>query len=149
MRIRVIEDADISDDDIEIHVNKKDDLIDKIIDQINIGYNSIEGTKDKVVYKIEFSNIYYFESVDNKTFIYTRSDIYQSRKKLYELEEMLQDSFFLRISKSCIINTAVIINAKAQFNGRILVQLKNGENALVSKHYIKSFRNKMLESGDF
>ena len=40
---------------------------------------------------------------DNKVYI-LNDDIYRVKKRLYDLEEMLKNKYFLRISNSCIIN---------------------------------------------
>ena len=38
--------------------------------------------------------IYYAESVDKKTFVYTKDMCYQTKSRLYELEEILSSNFF-------------------------------------------------------
>lgn len=55
-----------------------------------------ENTKGKV-FQVHISDIYYMESVERKTFLYTKDEIYMTNKKLYELEEMLktQESYGL------------------------------------------------------
>jgi DNA-binding LytR/AlgR family response regulator len=40
--------------------------------------------------------VYYIESVDNKTFLYLKDKVYESKQKLYELEEILAAGDFLR-----------------------------------------------------
>lgn len=144
MKIRVVEDQDIVPGEMEVRVQCRDASIDQIIHLIQKGYETIEGVREGTVHQVLISSILYFESVESRTYAYTEEAVYQCKKRLYELEEMLTRTPFLRISKSCIVNTAVIIRTKAQFNGRLLTQLQNGEKLLVSKHYIKSFREKMM-----
>lgn len=144
MELRIIEDSCLEEHCIELHVKKKDSKIEKIANQLQLSFHTIEGVKEKSIYQILYADIYYFESVESKTFIYTENEVYQCKLRLYELEERLKITSFVRISKSCIINCAMIIQTKAQLNGRILVRLKNGEKLLVSKHYIKAFHNKMI-----
>lgn len=144
MKIRVIEDQNIAPGEIEVRVPYRDEPIDQIIHLIQRGYETIEGIKDGTVHQVLISSVLYFESVESRTYAYTETAVYQCRKRLYELEEILTRTPFLRISKSCIVNTAAIIRTKAQFNGRLLTELQNGEKLLVSKHYIKNFREKMM-----
>ena len=40
------------------------------------------------------------------------------------------------------MNTAVVTSVRAQLSGRLEATLKNNEKVLVSKHYIKDFREK-------
>jgi len=91
---------------------------------------------------IALENIYYFDSVDNKTFLYVERDVYRCDRKLYELEAQLVDTPFIRISKSCILNIAVVTSVRAQLSGRLEATLKNDEKVIISKHYIKGFRDK-------
>ena len=57
--------------------------------------NSIKGqksfllaSKDGEMFKLDTKEIFYIESVDNKTFIYCKNNIYETKQKLYELEEI-------------------------------------------------------------
>lgn len=61
------------------------------------------NSNDKL-YSLSISDIYYVETVERKTFIYTEKEIYLSDKKLYELEQMLSETSMIRISKSCLMN---------------------------------------------
>lgn len=148
MELHVVEDPSLEGHIIEIHVQEKDEKIESLIRQLQLHFNSMEGIKDKETYQILYADIFYFESVENKTFIYTEKEVFQCKQRLYELEERLKISAFVRISKSCIVNCAMIVQTRAQLNGRILVSLTNGEKLLVSKHYIQAFHNKMTGKGE-
>ena len=47
--------------------------------------------------------VYYIESVDKHTYVYTKDQCYETKYRLYELEEVLNASFF-RCAKAMIIN---------------------------------------------
>lgn len=121
-----------------------DERLTRLIEQIKLYTFSITAEKDGINIPVPLENIFYFESVDNKTFLYLNKDIYRCDKKLYELEEMLKNTAFVRISKSCILNTSFVSTVRAQFSGRLEATLKNGEKLIVSKHYIKDFRDKFI-----
>ena len=55
-------------------------------------------------YLISPLEVFYFESVDNRTFLYTETQVLEIKKRLYELEEILSDKDFVRISKTTIVN---------------------------------------------
>lgn len=40
---------------------------------------------------------FYFETIDNKTFLYTRDEVYEIRKRLYELENVLNRKGFFPV----------------------------------------------------
>ena len=54
--------------------------------------------------KLRASDILYFESVDERVFVYTDEDICEVKTRLYELEKELPDIDFMRAGKSLIIN---------------------------------------------
>ena len=119
-----------------------DERLSRLIEQIRLFSFSVTGTKDGVASMIPLEQIFYFDSVENKTYLYVEKDVYQCDKKLYELEQLLKETTFVRIRKSCILNAEKVIEVKAQLNGRLEVKLLNLEKVLVSKHYIREFKEK-------
>ena len=86
--------------------------------------------------------IYYAESVDKKTFVYTKEKCFETRHRLYELEEILSSNFF-RCSKSLIINMRKIKAVKSELNGRMIAELLNGEQIVISRNYVKDLKRKL------
>ncbi|MGL6199148.1 MAG: LytTR family DNA-binding domain-containing protein [Lachnospiraceae bacterium] len=144
MRLIIEQSLDCDEAEIKITCGIMDERLTRLIEQIKLYTFSITAEKDGINIPVPLENIFYFESVDNKTFLYLNKDIYRCDKKLYELEEMLKNTAFVRISKSCILNTSFVSTVRAQFSGRLEATLKNGEKLIVSKHYIKDFRDKFI-----
>ena len=86
--------------------------------------------------------IYYAESVDKKTFVYTKEKCFETKHRLYELEELLSSNFF-RCSKSLIINIRKIKAVKSELNGRMIAELLNGEQIVISRNYVKDLKRKL------
>ena len=70
----------------------------------------IAGAKQKFVfykgnteYYLVLDDILFFETDEKGISAHTRTDIYQSKYRLYELENILP-GFFIRVSKSTILN---------------------------------------------
>jgi Response regulator of the LytR/AlgR family len=135
---------DCKETEIKVTYALLDDRLKRLIEQIKLYSFSIMAEKDGITVPIALEDVYYFDSVDNKTFLYFDKDVYRYSKKLYELEDSLSNTSFVRISKSCILNTSVVASVQAQFSGRIEATLKNNEKLIISKHYIKSFRDKFV-----
>lgn len=142
MKLLIEQSLDCKETEIKITCNLMDERLSRLIEQIRLYSFSVIGTSDGVSSMIPLEQIYYFDSVENKTYLYVEKDVFQCDKKLYELEQFLKDTTFVRISKSCILNAAKVMEVKAQFNGRLEVKLANHEKILVSKHYIKEFKEK-------
>jgi len=91
---------------------------------------------DNEVHRLHPSDIYYIESVDKKSFLYGEATVYESKHKLYELEEMLQYNDFLRVSKSFIINLNKLKSFSSVISGRLEAILANGERIIISRQYV-------------
>ena len=92
------------------------------------------------IYRVEPSGVYYIESVENKTFLYLKNRMYESKQKLYELEELLSGGDFLRISKSVIVNMRKIKSLSPALSGRFEALLDNGEKIIISRQYMGNLK---------
>ena len=86
--------------------------------------------------------IYYIESVDKRTYIYTKEGCYEAKYRLYELEELL-NNYFLRTSKAMIVNIRKIRTVKAEMNGRLTAELLNGERVIIARSYVKDLKERL------
>jgi two-component system, LytTR family, response regulator LytT len=103
----------------------------------------LTGTKGGQIHIIDIKDVFYFDSVDKRSFIYTANDVYDTTLKLYEIEERLSDAGFLRSSKSQIINISKISSLCPDFGGRIEVILINGEKLIVSRQYARNLKERL------
>lgn len=128
--------------DVVIRCSHIDPELQKIIDMLQNTDRLMTVSKDNATEKIRFDRICYFESVDELTFVYTEDTVYRCKEKLYELEELLKKSSFVRISKSCILNIDYLESVRATFNGKLEGQLTNGEKVIINRHYVSEFKKK-------
>lgn len=120
-----------------------DESLERLIQQIRLFSSSFSVEQEGVTKKIPLEDIFYFDTADNKTYMYLKSNVYPCNQKLYEIEHTLRDTTFVRIGKNCILNVIVVISVRAQFSGRLEATLRNGEKVIVSKHYMRKFRQKI------
>ena len=118
------------------------DSIKTAISLLENGEAVIVGYKDGEKCSLSVSRIYYIESVDDKSFVYTKNDCYEVRYKLYELEDTL-DRRFLRVSKSMICNIRKIRSVKASENARMKATLLNDETIMISRNYVKDLKKRL------
>jgi len=142
LKINIEQSEQFNDVEITIKCNTLTDDLLKLISYAKLMDKKITGFKDKNTFIINYDEIYYFESVDNKTFIYCKSDVYESNLKLYELEDMLKNLMFFRCSKSAIVNLRKIKILKSLFNSRIEITLDNDEKIIVNRQYIALLKEK-------
>jgi len=117
--------------------------INSIVKYIKSLQGTISGELEKRNYEIAISDIYYVESVDNKTYLYTREKVYSSTKRLYEIEALFDEASFLRISKAVVVNLMKIKSIKPALNGRFSAVLANGEEVIISRKYVPDLKKKI------
>ncbi|MGX8795324.1 LytTR family DNA-binding domain-containing protein [Fusibacter sp. JL298sf-3] len=91
---------------------------------------------------IPFDAVYYFESVDKRTFLYLEKDVYEINKALSALEGV---QGFVRIGKSHVVNIYKIESIKPALNMRVHAYLDNGEQLVINRTYKKHFENYLVE----
>ena len=77
---------------------------------------------------------------DGKVFTRTDAGLYQIRMRLYEVEERLDSSKFVRISNSEIVNLKKVKSLDLSFVGTICMELSNGEVSYVSRRYVSKIK---------
>ena len=103
----------------------------------------LSGVKDGTTYLISKHDILYFESVDNCSFMYTVDAVYEISLKLYEIEKLFGDIGFFRSKKSQILNIAQIEGLRPDFDSRLEVTMKNGEQLIVSRQYARLLKERL------
>ncbi len=87
--------------------------------------------------------VYYAESVDSRTFLYTGEKVLESSQSLASLHAQYEDLGFLRIGKSQLVNLHHVERLKSLPNSRIELTLKNKEKLIVSRHYVQTLKEKL------
>lgn len=103
----------------------------------------IFGTHNGSKTILDKHEILYIESVDGKTFAYTKEVVYQMDYTLLQLTKMLQDINFFRCSKSMILNIDKVASLKSMPSNRIDATMCNGEHIMISRNYAVAFRKRL------
>ncbi len=115
----------------------------KLISELKMGDNKLTGMKDGNITVLNPKNVYYFESIDNKVFIYTKQDVYETKMKLYEIGEQYENTDFFRASKSIILNITAIRCVRPAYSGRFEALLFNDEKVIISRQYVPDLKKKL------
>lgn len=100
----------------------------------------ISGSKDEKIEVIEQKDLVRVYANAGKIFAVTDKGEYTLRLRLYEMEERLNSSQFVRISNSEIINLKKVKNFDLSFTGTICVELANGTTTYVSRRYVSKLK---------
>jgi len=110
-----------------------------VLNSLKAQGNSLIAYIGNEIHKVDPPDILYIESVDNKTFLYCEENVYESRQKLYELEEIMSNDF-LRISKSVIVNLSKVKSLIPSMSGRLDAILSSGERVVISRQYVGNLK---------
>ena len=139
------EEIESGEDEIIIRYKVMTKKVQDIIEYVNAKVPPILGSIDKEQYILYQNDIYYFESVDNTVFAYTKKCSYQTKYPLNELENIVSNRRFFRCSKSIIVNINKIQSLKSNVGNRIDLTLDNQEHIIISRRYAKEFRRCLSE----
>ncbi len=142
MKITIVDKEDENAED-EVII-KCSALNDDIIELINMfktgGEHKMTFYKESQIVLVNPEDIYYWESVDDKTFAYTKDKVYETKKRIYQLEMELPKSKYFRASKSVIVNLNKIDSLTPAFSGRFEAVLKNGYKIIISRMYVANLK---------
>ena len=95
----------------------------KVTENIQTAVNALENSDSVITARSNgetllcpIDKIYYIESVDKRSFVYTKDNCLEVQYRLYELETTLSRNFF-RAAKAMIINMRKIKSVRAELKG--------------------------------
>lgn len=139
-----VEHMDINENEIVLRCKSIDDEMLHILSFLKSRSQKLCAYKNKnEIILLSPDLILYCESIDEKVFLYTENDIYETVLNLSELENNYSSVGFLRTSKSMVLNLHKILRLKSFTSGRIEVTMKNNEKIIVSRHYAPILRQKL------
>ena len=143
MKISININEEVKDTEIAITCNQLTPEVEKIITTLRILNQQLVVMKDSENFIIDVSDIIFIEAVERKTFVYTRNDYFESKLKLYEMEERLCESGFFRASKSVLVQLRHIKSLKNDIDRKIRLTLENGEQIVVSRQYAEELKKRL------
>ena len=145
MVIRLEQDESVNDIEIKITYKTKDKYLDRFVSMIKNYDEKIECYFDDRIKLINVSDVYYIESLKNKTFVFCEKTKYHTKLRLYQLIEKLSGFAFIQISKYCIMNTNKLDSVRPLFNSRMEVILSNGVRLYVNRKYLAGMKQIYME----
>ncbi len=143
MKITINIDESCSDTEIVINCPRLTAETESIIAALHMLDSQLTVIKDGESYILDIADIAYIDTVDRHTFVYTEKECYESKLKLYEIEDRLCGSGFQRISKSCIVRLRYIRSIKSELDRKLRLTLENGEQIIVSRQYADELKQRI------
>ena len=144
MRLIMSERQDLEQPEVTIAYCEMTESVKRVSDFVRYVDRTILCKKDNEECGVLINDIFYLESVDKKAFVYCEKEVYRSNYRLYELEELLSQAGFVRVSKSVVLNVEKLTGIKTLVNSKLEAKLSNGESVCVTRKYLKDIRNELL-----
>ena len=139
MKFLKTREENIEENYLELHYDVVDSETAAVLERLRPAVKYIEGTTDGKRVTHPLSAIFYFETVDRKTFGYTKDTCIEVKETLQGIIDDHKDAGFVRISKSCIVNLYKIKRLQGDLNMRTLIYLKNDECLVMNRGYRAEF----------
>lgn len=135
MRVSVQRIQELAEIEIIINCPEETNEVRNIVSKLNSIDGKVQGRINGEYFQLSADDILYIDSVDRKTFLYSESAIYETDKRLYELETSLKHCSFFRVSKSIIINLKRVKSLRPEIGSRLLLTMDNDEKIIASRQY--------------
>ncbi|HZJ87068.1 MAG TPA: LytTR family DNA-binding domain-containing protein [Erysipelothrix sp.] len=143
MKIKIIEDETQKEDTITITTKKITPELQNLIDELR--FNSIQASYRESDVVLNPKEILFFETDQNIIYAHTHEKAYETKYRLYELEESLPHTF-MRVSKSSIANIKEISAIEHSFTSSRKISFFNSQKSVyVSRKYYPILKDKLSE----
>ena len=143
MNVTITENPALDDIEGSVACPRIDERVQRIVSALGAFDRALVGERDGATYRLDVDDVCYAETVDGKTFLYTADAVYQTPLKLYELEERLAGTEFVRASKQMLVNFDHAASIRPALNARLQLMLDNGEAVIVSRQYAPVIKRKL------
>ena len=143
MKLRLHQRQELGETEIDIAYSRMTNRLSKMVGYIRQYTYMVEAFWNGKSFLIPLDEILYFDTTDRKTFLYTNKQVYECRKALIEVENELSNTTVIRISKETLLNTTALVNVRPYPNHRLMAELSNGENLIISRKYISILQNRL------
>ena len=143
MNVTITENPALDDIEVSVACPRIDERVQRIVASLGAFDRVLIGERDGATFRVGGEDVCYAETVDGKTFLYTADAVYQTPLKLYELEERLAGTEFVRASKQMLVNFDHVASIRPALNARLQLMLDNGEAVIVSRQYAPVIKRKL------
>ena len=140
MQFSLVEIPDSENESVTVRCHNKNEKWVQTISSVCSGESEITVYSEKKAYRLKLDDVFYFEIVDGRSFVYSASSVFECRLKLYEFEELCRRSFLFRCSKSVILNADRISYVRPTVSGRFEATLQNGYRVIISRQYVPALK---------
>lgn len=143
MKIKLIIDPSMLDEEIEVHAKAYTKEVERVMQQLQASANdSIDAYQQDKIHLLKKDDIYSIAVEDGKVYFFTEEEEYEAKRKLYELEALLQEGF-VRVNKSTLVNMSKISYMQMEKFGMMELVMENETTVHVSRKYLPKLKERL------
>jgi DNA-binding LytR/AlgR family response regulator len=143
MKLIKTKEENLEENYLELHYDTIDEETSAVLDRLRDTLRYIEGTFEDKKVTVALTDIFYIETVDRKTFAYTKDMCVEIKEALRDILEEYSNIGFARISKSTVVNIYKIKKLQGDINMRVIIFLKNDEKLIMNIGYKNEFYERL------
>lgn len=143
MKIHVTIEKQYEEIEVHLYANAYSDEVERLMKRLKLPeVKKVDGYKEQEIYMLHLEDIYSVYAEGPKIFFQTEEEEFESKRKLYELEELLAEQF-TRVNKSTLVNMNKIASIQLGRFGTPTLILDNEATIAISRNYLKPLKQKL------
>ncbi|MCT6924920.1 LytTR family DNA-binding domain-containing protein [Metasolibacillus sp.] len=144
MKIQLTINSDLEETEVHIHAKAYNEQIEQLMKQLQASSTSqktvVDGYLQQEIHLLKITEIFSIYAEDAKVYLQTDEQEFETKRKLYELEEQLAKDF-VRVNKSTLVNVHKISSIQMGKIGATQLILENDTGIPVSRKYLKDLKH--------
>ena len=143
MKIHVTIEKQYEEIEVHLYADAISEEVERLLKRLKTPeVTKVDGYKDQEIHMLKLDDIYSVYAEGAKIFLQTEEEEFESKRKLYEIEEMLAEQF-VRVNKSTLVNMDKIASIQLGRLGTPTLILDNEATITVSRNYLKTLKQKL------
>lgn len=135
MKIKEFINNDLKEDRIDYHYKKRNKEVNEVLGLLKKYNHKLIGKTENEEVVFSLNDVYYFESVDKKTFAYLKNKVLKIEDILIDVEKAYFELGFIRVNKSTVLNIYKVNTLKSELNMKVIAMLDNNEKVQINRSY--------------
>ena len=144
--IRIEINPDLPEDELVIQCRQMTDAAAQLERAVAVALSAPPSPvffKNDTEYFFPLTDVLFFENEDDKVYAHTANDVFSTRLRLYEWEQLLPFAF-IRASKSAIVNLTQIHSISRNLSAASLAEFRGSHKSVyISRFYYKALRARL------
>lgn len=126
-----------------IYSKERTSLVEQIEKLVSSSGVSLTGTYEDTSILINPMDVSCFVVEGGKIYALINEKKYQLKERLYQLEDMSFNEYFVKLNQSCLANIKKIKEFKASIGGSVMVVFQNGYKDYISRRELKNVKERI------